>query len=139
MKKLMIIAMAFVSVSCLKKVEEVETANTNIFDPEYVGGQWWVFDDVYVYTNSNNDQKVRFDYSIPSANAPDLKPTQIDLMVSINNGTPFQDIAEITQNGRYEGSCEINPSSSTNYCLEIGVYVEEEELTINSFMECKDL
>ncbi|MBD3638221.1 MAG: hypothetical protein HUJ25_12785 [Crocinitomicaceae bacterium] len=125
--------------SCLKKIDEVETANTNIFDPEYAGDQWWVYDDVYIYTNSNNDQKVRFLYSIPENKAPDLKPTHIDVSISVNGATPVFTQADITKDGNFEGELEINPSGVTNYCLEIGVYVVEEDLTINSFTECKSL
>ena len=110
MKAILYIAVLFVSVSCLKKVEQVETANTNIFYPDYAGGQWFVFDDVSIYTNQNNDQRLKFEFTIPESYAPDLQPTEIDLGVKINDGAQLLTIAHIKTNGSYEGIIEINPT-----------------------------
>ncbi|UKN02284.1 hypothetical protein K6119_01965 [Paracrocinitomix mangrovi] len=133
------ISLIFLSSSCLKKIEEVETANTNIMDPDYAGGQWFVYDDVYTFTNSNNDQFVKLDFTIPAENAPKLKPTFIDLAVKVNGGNYIYTSVNINTQGDYDGSVAVVPQGETNYCVEIGVYVEEEDLVINSFSECKSL
>lgn len=139
MKNVIYILLLLSCTSCLKKIEEVETANTNIFDPEYGGEQWWVFQDVYSFTNINNDQFIRFEITIPEENAPNLKPPHIDLGIKVNDAGPYVVQANINYTGGYLAVLDIPPSGSANFCLEVGVYVEETELIINSFTECKDL
>lgn len=139
MKKFFFILIGLSFVSCLKKIDEVDSANTNIFDPNYAGEQWWVFEDVYTYTNAFNDQFIRFEIVIPEEKAPTLKPTKIDLAISVNGTAAQYTVANIKSNGDFEGHLDITPTGETNFCLEIGVYVEDEDLTINSFTECKNL
>lgn len=124
--------------SCLKKIEEVDTANTNIFDPEYAGDQWWIYDDVSMFTNQNNDTYIKIEFSAED-HLPDLKPTSIDVSVIINEEPPIYTTMDISPSGDLEGIVTISPMSTTNYCIEIGVYIEEEDRTINSFSECKSL
>lgn len=125
--------------SCLKKIDEVETANTNIYDPEYAGDQWWQYTDLYLWTNTNNDQKVRVQVTVTEEYAPQLKPTNIPLTISVNGSSLYETTAAITQNGNYICDLDINPQSTTNYCIDVGVYVEEEDITINVFSECRGL
>lgn len=139
MMKVNYILILLLCCSCLKKIEEVETANTNIFDEEYAGDQWFVFDDVYLYTTSNNDLRLKFEYSIHENRAPELQPTNIPISIRINGGDVIITSAPIQPDGNYDGEFEINPTGETNFCLEIGVYIEEENKTINSFVDCKDL
>ena len=139
MKYLIVVILGLSLTSCLKKVVEVETANTNIMDPEYGGDQWWIFEDVYVYTNQNNDQFIRFEITLPGENAPQLKPPKIDMALVANGATPVYDVLEIKSNGDYEAMVDIDPTGETNFCIEVGVYVSEENLIINSFTECKAL
>ena len=139
MKYLVILVSLLTLTSCLKKIEEVETANTNIFDPEYGGDKWWNYGDLYLWTNSNNDQKVRIQVVIPQSYAPDLQPLNIPLSISVNGGGYNQQSAVINQSCYYTCNYDINPQSTTNYCIDVGVYVEEEDTTINVFSECKSL
>lgn len=125
--------------SCLKKIDAVETANTNIYDPEYAGDQWFIYDDVFTYTNSNNDQKIRIEFIIPESYAPQIQPTVIEVSVIVNGAAPVIVQAPIASSGNYEGAIELFPTGQTNFCIELGVYVEEEQLTLNSFSECKSL
>ena len=125
--------------SCLKKIEEVDSANTNIFDPDYAGEQWWSYDDVYLYTNSNNDQFVHFDFSIPQEKAPKLKPPTIDVSVKVNGGDPHYTGANIYIDGSYKGGLNIPPTGETSFCLEIGIFVESDTLIINEFTDCMSL
>jgi hypothetical protein len=139
MRKIAILVILLSCYSCLKKIEEVETANTNIFDPDYGGEKWWVYDDVFVWTNSNNDQFIRFEFSVLESFAPDLKPISIALGVSVNGSVPIVSSVSKTTSGDYKGTLDINPIAATNFCLDIGVYVEEEQITINSFSDCMSL
>ena len=139
MRNLIFIGIALIATSCLKKIEEVETANNNIFDPEYAGEQWWVYEDVFMFTDQNNNTYVRFEIGIPEENAPELKPPQIDLAVTVNGGNTYYTEASVNYTGNYKGVVNIFPTGETNFCIDVGVYVEEEGLIINSFSECKAL
>jgi hypothetical protein len=138
MRKYLIIALiGLVNVSCLKKIEQVETANTSLFDEEYAGDQWFVYEDVYIFTNSNNDQIVKIDYVIPSAYAPDLRPTVIKVEGLVNSYPAQLDSAVINNSGAYEGSFEFVPDGASEYCLSLGIYINQEKKSINHFSECK--
>jgi len=138
MKKVFfLLLIAAVSTSCLKKISQVDEANTSLFDEEYTGDQWFIFEDVYTYTNSNNDLKVRLDYMIPAEYAPDLKPTGIKVEALVNGYAPKLDSAVVNNSGSYEGSVEYSPDGSSEYCLNLGIYINEEGRSINNFSECK--
>ncbi|MEX1003088.1 MAG: hypothetical protein WDZ35_13300 [Crocinitomicaceae bacterium] len=125
--------------SCLKKIEEVDNANTNIYDPDYVGEQWWVYENVNVFTDGNNNQKVALEYSVSEEKAPGLNSPKINLAVLVNSETDtIYASADINTSGDYSGSVIINYNGAANYCMEIGVFTQE-GLTINSFEECKSL
>lgn len=138
MKYLISISALLFLTSCLKKIEEVESANTNIFDPEYAGEQWWEYDDVSLITNQNNDTYVSIEFSAEE-HLPELKPTLMDVRVVVNDGTPIYTSMILSPSGDLEGVVNILPTGETNFCVEVGVYVQEEDRTINTFTECKSL
>jgi len=125
--------------SCLKKIEEVETANTNIFDPGYAGEQWFVYDDVYTYVNSSSQTRVKILVTVPEENAPEIQPTNIPISASINEYSTILDSASITSSGDYSLIFDLIPDGSPNYCLSMGVYLKEQDSVMNVFTECKDL
>ena len=138
MKKFLIYAIiGLTCTSCLKKISQVDEANTSLFDEEYSGEQWFIFEDVYTFTNSNNDFKVRLEYVIPAEFAPDLKPTGIKVEALVNGYPAKLDSAVINNSGGYEGSLEYSPDGSSQYCLNLGIYINEENRSINNFSDCK--
>ena len=97
-------------------------------------------DDVYIFTNQNNDQFTRFEIGIPEENAPKLKPPKIHLGVNVNSGSNlYVVVMTVGFSGDYSGTLDIPVSGQTNFCLNVGVYVEEEDIVINEFEECKSL
>jgi hypothetical protein len=140
MKKVLIISLSlFLLSSCLKKMVQVETANTNIYDTEYAGEQWFLLNDVFLYTNSANTQYVRIEYSIPRSYAPDLSPTGIKVEGFCNQYPSQLDSAVISSSGSYKGRFDYLPDGSTEFCIDIGVYINELDSSINKFSSCIDL
>ena len=139
MRNLLFILITVSFVSCLKKIEEVDTANTNIYDPNYAGGQWWIYEDVFLWTDQINNQWIRFELSVPETYVPTIKPTFIDLGVTVNSGTEYFPKASISPSGDYEAVLDISYTVATDFCLDVGVYVEEQDTTINVFTDCKSL
>lgn len=127
--------------SCLKKLEEVEQATDNIFDPKFEGEQWFELDTLYLYTNFLNFQFVKFEFHIKDEYTPRLKPTVIDLAGSVNGGNTKWFQIGINYNGTYDGSLSVSPDGSSNYCIDLGVGVinNGDSLVINRFTECRDL
>ena len=139
MRKILIIATSvFALSSCLKKIEQVDTANTNIYDINYQGEQWFVLEDIYLYTQNNN-QFVSIDYRIPRSFAPDLSPTGIMVEGLVNDYDAKLDSAIIGSDGSYYGSFSYLYDGSTNYCLNAGVYIRELDYSINHFADCTEL
>lgn len=125
--------------SCLKKIDEMDNLNTNIFDPEYAGDKWYSIDDAYLYTNSFNDQYVRIEYSIPESAVPTIQPTGISIMSQCNNYPAEPDSAILSYKGHYEGVLQYLPDGSTEYCIDLGIYIWDKDTTINRFSECVSL
>lgn len=125
--------------SCLKKIDEMDNLNTNIFDPEYAGDKWYSIDDAYLYTNSFNDQYVRIEYSIPESAVPTIQPTGISIMSECNSYPAQTDSAILSYKGHYEGVLQYVPDGSTDYCIDLGIYIWQEDTTINRFSECVSL
>ena len=139
MKYVLLLSSLVLFTSCLKKIEAVEEANDNMFDQDYAGEQWWFYDNVTLFTDSNNDQKVKIELSVPQENAPDLNPPQIRYKAILNESVELIGNFSIEQSGDYREEIIINPLSTPNYCVDLGVYVPEDSLTINNFTECKSL
>lgn len=129
----------FLFTSCLKKIEEADQLNTNIFDRDYEGYIWFEIDEIYQYINTDGLTKIRVDGLIPRNRLPGLKPTFVTVSCDVN-GQDFG-IINAAQNihGDYEVNLDATPDGSSSYCLTMGIYLEEDESVINSFTACADL
>ena len=140
MKKLLIyIATGCVAVSCLKKTEGIEEMNTNIFDKEYQGDKWFLIEEAHSFFNQTGLPRVRVEAYIPSGNMPELKPYSVQLQCSVNEQSVQLVDAIIDNDGNYLFHYDAVPEPSGEYCLSAGIYVEEEDTAINTFVECVDL
>lgn len=135
------IVLLLVFSSCLKKLEEVDTANDNIYDHQFAGDIWFELDTVYIFTNQFNNQVANLEFHIKEEYTPELTPTNIDMSAKVNNGEEMFIEVPLNYYGVYKYDLAIPPDGSSAYCLELGVLVLEENdtLVINSFSACKDL
>lgn len=124
--------------SCLKKIEEAESLNSNIFDPEYAGEQWYTIEDISTIT-INNDLKVRIEYSISESVVPTVQPTGFSITANCNNYPTEIDSAVLNYKGNYDGVLEYAPDGSSEYCLDLGIYLWKQDSTINRFSDCISL
>lgn len=138
---IMAFGVTFMVVSCMKKVEGIEEYQTNIFDVNYEGEQWFVYEDVYMYTNSFNDQLVGVKFSVPKENLSDLRPSHLLLRYQVNNQSEKDMSVELDNQGDYSATIGLFPSGTQEYCLTLSVLIIENEdsTAINSFTECKSL
>lgn len=125
--------------SCIKKIQEVDDASTNIFDPEYTGEQWFIYEEVSMYTNSNNDTKIRIDIKVPEENVPTLNPVGFSIWSKLNNSAERIDSLTIDNAGDYTTSLIYDPDGSTDYCIDLGIYNYNPDTVFNIFSECKSL
>lgn len=141
MKKTIIIPilLLMISVSCLKKIEGTENLNTNIFDKDYAGGVWFYIDDVSSYYTDFGQLKIRVDAVLPSANMPALKPYLIYINCSVNNKPETLFYSYKDTDGDYPFYFDLSPESSGEYCMDAGIYLEDEDTTINRFTLCSEL
>jgi hypothetical protein len=87
MKKVLIISLLMLAASsCLKKIEGADSVNTNIFDPEFGGAQWFMIDTIFEFTNQFNNPQISIDFFILPEYTPELKPSSIDIAGYVNNG-----------------------------------------------------
>ena len=137
--KAIFIFVVFISVSCVKKVENIDNIDTNIFDEEYAGDQWFEVIDAYEFYNSEGQLKVKFEVEIPKENLPNLRPTKIDLAIKLNSGS--YEYIECFQNvfGDFEFEKDYSKVSTGSYCLDIGLFDEEEDRILNNFTECVNI
>lgn len=126
--------------SCLKKIEEADNLNTNIFDRDYTGDQWYVINDTYQITNDLGQIKARIEVSIPQENVPELKPSNIKVHVE-GDGLPVTviDFPKSGGAGNYDAIVDLPYNGLITYCITLGIYVEEEDAAINLFEECFQL
>jgi len=134
-----IISVGLLFASCLKKIDEVENASTNIFDPNYTGGQWWVYEDVSLVTNSNNDTKIKIDILVPEENVPTLNPVGFSVWSQLNEYEGRVDSLSVDYSGDYSGALIYDPDGSTDFCLQLGIYNYDPDTIVNVFSECKSL
>ncbi|NOQ75295.1 MAG: hypothetical protein GQ574_25010 [Crocinitomix sp.] len=122
--------------SCLKKVEGIDEINTNIFDREYAGDVWYVIKDIEQVTNDLGQIKARLYTWIPKANLPGLVPSNIKIFVS-GDGLPEGVIDyPLTPGGDFERAIDLPYVSPGEYCITLGIYLEDEDETINLFETC---
>lgn len=139
-KFLFFVVISFFLSSCLKKIEEVNHLNTNIFDKEYQGDSWFFIDDIYTYYNNFGQQFVRVEAVLPEQNMPELKPNLIFISCSVNDGTKVIFNAHLDSDGSYPFYYDLPPlAPGSEYCLEAGLYLEEEDTIINTFVSCTQL
>lgn len=123
--------------SCLKKLEEVDQLNDNIFDREYEGKQWFVLESAEQVTNDLGQIRTRVLVLIPDEFVPDLEPSVIRVVVNANSyddyvlGIPKDPLLGYAQtiDLPYEGAAE-------DYCLNIAIYDAENEDAFNAFDDC---
>ena len=138
-RKLAVIVIGVSFSSCLKEIDAMNHLNTNIFDPDYAGDKWYSIDEAYKYTNSFNNELVFIKYSIPESAVPLLQPIGFPLTADCNNYPTVIDSVTIQYEGHYEGDLLFPADGSTEYCIDLGIYIREEDTTINRFSECVSL
>jgi len=135
----LILIILFISIlfsSCLKKIEEADNLNTNIFDKEYAGGCWFNVTDTYSYINGDGQTKIRIEAVLPESNMPGLKPSSVAIYCSVNDQPELLLNVGTDDNGNYPFYYDAIPESSNEYCLEAGLYLASEDSTINRFVVC---
>ena len=136
MKFWTLIIAAFLVSSCLKKIDGVDQLDTNIFDKEYAGPCWFEIDDAYLYYNDFGMQKMMVEAIIPEENVPGLKPSLIFITCRVNNQPEVLFNSTVNTTGDYSFFYNAAVESSNEYCLEAGIYLQEEDSTINRFTLC---
>lgn len=140
MKKTLVITTILISLtSCLKKMDEVDNLNDNIFDYEYQGNAWFEIQDVITYYNQFGQLFVRVKAIIPAENTPDLKPNLIYIACDVNDNGQVIFNAYKNVNGAYPFYYDLLPQSQNNYCLKAGIYLQEQDSIINTFELCGSL
>jgi hypothetical protein len=137
---LFIAVLASISLSsCLKKIEGTDNLTTNIFDVEYTGDAWFLIDDIYTYYTVFGQLKVRVEAVIPNANMPVLKPNLIYINCHVNDEPEITFYTYKNTKGDYPFYFDLFPASSNEYCLEAGIYLQDQDTTINRFTLCGSL
>ena len=125
--------------SCVKDVPGVEETNTNIFDPDYAGEQWFEVIDTYKFFNSVGQQRVKFEVKIPEDNFPGLRPTAVTVACRLA-GQDFETFPiYLNLFGEYEFERNYVPNVDDVYCIEIGLINDADSSIINTFTECVTL
>lgn len=130
---------AFSLSSCLKKIEGTDQLTTNIFDIEYSGTVWFEIDDIYTYYTEFGQLKVRVDAILPNENMPELKPYLIYINCRVNDEPEIIFYAYKNTLGDYPFYFDLDPQTPNNYCLEAGIYLQDQDTTINRFTLCGSL
>ncbi|MBI3135456.1 MAG: hypothetical protein HYZ14_12340 [Bacteroidetes bacterium] len=133
---IVVIALGLVTSSCLKKIEGVDTLNTNIFDKEYAGDCWFYIDDAYSYYNDFGFPRVMIKAVLPEENAPGLQSYLIYITCRVNNQQEVLFNSYLNTSGDYTFFYDAAPETSNEYCLEAGIYLQDEDTTINRFTLC---
>lgn len=138
--KFVLISAVFLFSSCLKKIEEADRLDTNIFDRGYKGGAWYNIVDYYQYSNPLGQIRVKMAFDIPSANLPNLKSSFINLAFRFDESEDWQNTTlELNNKGGYNGSFDLVINEDDVYCLTLGIYLPDEDEVINYFEECVEL
>lgn len=132
-------AIAFVILTlsgCLKKIDGVDELNTNIFDRDYAGEQWYIIDNAEQITNDLGEIKTRIYTVIPEENVPALKPSSISVHLE-GDGIEVTVVDYFTApGGDYELIIDLPYTGSGTYCITLGIYIDEEDAAINLFEDC---
>ena len=129
----------FVLTGCLKKVEHVDDLTNNIFDRDYTGEQWYIIEDIAQVSNDLGQIKARLHVTIPAEKVPELNPSSIIVHVS-GDGLPVTTIDfPLVPGGDFKAIIDLPFVGAGNYCIELGIYVKEEDAAINLFTDCRTL
>lgn len=142
MKNYILISVLFLMIllsSCLKKIEGTDNLTTNIFDVEYTGDAWFLIEDIYTYYTTFGQLKVRVEAVIPNANMPVLKPNLIYVNCHVNDEPEVIFYTYKNTKGDYTFYYDLMPETTNSYCLEAGIYLQEQDTTINRFTLCTSL
>lgn len=135
-KGLLLIFLAFLAASCLKKIEGTDTLNTNIYDVDYAGECWFYIEDAYSYFNSFGFPRVMVKAVVPEENAPGLQSYIMYITCRVNNQPEVLFNSYLNTAGDYTFYYDAAPDPSNEYCLEAGIYLQDEDTTINRFTLC---
>ena len=135
---LLFISLIFLMSSCLKKIDGVDELNSNVFDKEYTGGLWFEIDDFYTVL-IDGQTRYKMEVLIPKENLPSLKPSFLEVSCNVNEQDFGVVQANLTSDSNFEFFLIVIPDGGTDYCLTMGIYLDDEELTINSFTDCTTL
>lgn len=139
MRKIVLIGMVLtLATSCLKKIQAVDELNTNVFDRDYTGDTWFEITSLNTYVNIDGQTRVKVKAKVPHEKLPGLKPTFMRLDCQVNNQDFGVINAPLNTSGDYVVELDAVPDGTT-YCLTMGVYVEEDNETINVRTDCTDL
>ena len=139
MKKLILYSfLVFLTTSCLKKLKEVDELNTNIFDKEYAGDTWFVIDDMSTIL-IDGQTRYKMEVRVQKSFLPGLKPSSIFLDCQVNSQEYDIVEANLNSDGEFDFFLIVIPDGTDTYCLAMGLYVNSEEITINSFTSCYTL
>lgn len=137
---LLLFGVLLVFSSCLKKIEEADHLDTNIFDRDYTGGQWFNIVDYYQYSNELGQIRVKVVFDIPESNLPNLKSSYFNLAYRRGTTELWQyAVLELNNKGGFNGSFDFITNEEHLYCLTLGIYLPEEDAVINYFEECVQL
>ena len=128
----------FVS-SCLKKVEGVDEIDTNIFDREYAGDIWYNITDIEQVTNGVGQLKARLTITIPKSNLPGLVPSSIKIHAEGDGLAVTVIDFPLVSGGSFKQIIDLPYTGVGEYCIKLGVYLEEENAAINLFDACTSI
>ena len=129
----------FLFTSCLKKNDEINRLNTNIFDKDYSQGVWFNVLKSVKYINDFGSPIVRFEYEIPENKTPSLKGSFINVASKKANGDWVFEKLSIGTDGSYDGIIEFPAVVSNNYCFFLGIHNTDDDSVINSFEYCEEV
>lgn len=132
---MLILVLPLLCGSCFKKVDGVDEINTNIFDREYAGDVWYEITDIE-QLSIDGAIKARLIIWIPKANLPGLVPSNIKVHAE-GDGLPVTVLDfPLTTGGDYETVIDLPYTGVGEYCVKLGIYLEEEDAAINIFENC---
>jgi len=136
-QSLLILMLILVSTACLKKIDEADQLDYNIYDREYTGDQWYVIDNAEQVTNELGQIRARLLVIIPDENVPGLEPSAIRVVV---NAVGFNDtVVDFLKDPLlgYARSIDLPYEYGPfNYCINLAIYDDSNDDGINAFDDC---
>ncbi|MGB1102189.1 MAG: hypothetical protein ACPG21_01030 [Crocinitomicaceae bacterium] len=137
----LVLAVATVTfISCLKKIDEADQLDYNIYDREYAGDQWYVIESAEQVTNELGQIKARLLVVILESKVPELQPSAIRVVV---NATDFDNqVVDFLKDpllgyAKYLDLPYEDPPY--DYCLNLAIYDEDNDEGINAFDDCASI